>query len=729
MAITRRGFIKGSAAITVAAAAGIAVDGVMSEADEVKSVMSLCPYCGNGCGMYLEVKDGKVVNIRGMEESKASKGKLCILGLTAHEMLTTENRLKYPLIKKNGKLERAGWDEAVELIGRRFKEIIEKNGPDAMGVYHTASFYNEEYYLLNKLVKGGFGTNNLDGSARLCYASTVAAFVKVFGGDVPFMCYEDIDLADCFIISGYNMSSSNPVAFDRIIQRKNEANTALIVIDPRATMLAQKADIHLQIKPGTDIALNNALAYVLFKEGFVNEEKVSKYASGLQELKTHVRKYTPEYAEGITGVSREKIVKAAVTYGRAKNAVTLWMLGLNQSTVGVWKIASLWNLSLITGNIGRPGAGPLSITGQGTAMSLREIGGLPHLLPAHRAVANERHRKEIAGIWRISPDKISPRPGKTAIDMFDAVGKGEIKGLWILQANPAATAPDTNKFINDIKKAEFIVIQDAFHPTETTLLADVILPAAQWAEKDGTASNAERGVNIAKKAVEPPGEAKPDTEIIMMIGKKMGYENLFPYETNEDIFEEWKICTKGQDCDMTGITYRRMAKEFGVQWPCLTPEDPGVKRRFLDLKFPTQDGRAILNICEYKAPAETTDAEYPFVLITGLAREHFHSRTRTANIPRLARAVSHSFVDISPSDANKYRIRNGDVVKVSSRRGAIKVKARVSEDIQNGAVFVPYHFGYLAGDDKSANLLTHQAYDPISKQPEYKACAVKIEKA
>ncbi len=728
MAITRRGFIKGSAAATVAAAAGFAVKGLMADADEVKSIMSLCPYCGNGCGMYLEVKEGKVVNIRGMEESKASKGRLCILGLTAHEMLGAETRLKYPLIKKNGKFERAGWDEAIGLIASRFKGIIEKYGPDAIGVYHTASFYNEEYYLLNKLVKGGFGTNNLDGSARLCYASTVAAFVKVFGGDVPFMCYEDIDLADCFLVSGYNMSSSNPVSFDRILQRKNEANTSLIVIDPRATMMAQKADIHLRIKPGSDIALNNALAYVLFKEGLVNEEKVSKYASGLQEFKTHVQKYTPEYAEGITGVSKDKIIKAAVAYGRAKNAVTFWMLGLNQSTVGVWKIASLWNLSLITGNIGRPGAGPLSITGQGTAMSLREIGGLPHLLPGHRAVANEKHRKEIAEIWGISPDKISPKPGKTAIDMFNAAGKGEIKGLWILQANPAATVPDTNKFINDIKKAEFVVIQDVFHPTETTLLADVILPAAQWAEKDGTASNAERGENIAKKAVEPPGEAKPDTEIIMMLGKKMGYENLFPYKTNEDIFEEWKRCTKGQDCDMTGITYKRMEKEFGVQWPCLTPEDPGVKRRFLDLKFPTQDGRAILNICEHKPPAEPADSEYPFVLITGLVREHFHSRTRTANIPRLARAVSHSYVDISPLDADKYGIRNGDVVKVSSRRGVIKVKAKVSDDIQQGAVFVPYHFGYLAGDDKSANLLTHQAYDPISKQPEYKACAVRIEK-
>ncbi len=690
--------------------------------------MSICPYCGTGCGVDVGVAQGKVVAVKGMADHPINKGELCVLGKNLVGMLHSDDRLLFPMKRDGEQFKQIAWNEAIETVATKFKETIEKHGADSVAMYISASEYIEEYYIYNKFVKGCLGTNNLESSARLCWASGVVGLVKAFGADSPPCAFEDIELADLFFVAGYNPSSSKPIFFKRLMKAKKANKTTMIVVDPRKTDTAKKADVHLQIKPGTDVVLHNALVNVLISNGLINETEAKRITRDFDKLKTHVEKYTPKYASEITGLSEKQIIETAKMIGKSKGALFMWGQGLNQSRIGTRKVTSLLNIPFITGHIGKPGAGPMAVTGQSTAMSLRETGALPHILPGFRKVDDEKARNEIAQIWGVESSKISPKAGKTIADILKSIENGEIKALWVIHSNPVATFPDTQWVRETFKKLDFLVVQDCYHPTETSQYAHILLAGSQWSEKGGTMTNSERGLNLIEQAVQPLGESKADLDIVMEVARKMGFEKQFAFKNNEEIFEEFKLTTKGRVNDISGLNYARLKKEKGIQWPVPTPDHVGTKRRFIDRSFPGTDGKLNLTVNEHLEPAEIPNAEYPLWLITGLVNEQFHSRTRTAKIPALNKAIPAPFVEIHPEDAKQLKIKDGDMLKVSSKRGSVKARATLTEFILKGTIFIPYHFGHLAGEEQAVNNLTNRSFDEAAKQPEYKAAAVKIEK-
>jgi anaerobic selenocysteine-containing dehydrogenase len=689
--------------------------------------MSICPYCGVGCGVEIGVAEDRVIAVRGMKDHPVNRGDLCALGANLLGMLHADGRLLHPMKRVGNSFERIGWDEARRTVAHRISDTIAEHGPDAFAMYVSASEHVEEYYVYNKLVKGCLGTNNLESSARLCWASGVTGLVQAFGADSPPCAYDDLEHADLFVVSGYNPASSKPVLFRRLLAAKRGGAAKLIVIDPRTTPTAAKADAHLRIAPGTDVALHNAIAHVLIRDGFVDEEEARRLTRNYDQLEQHVAQDTPAHASRVTGLREEQITEVARMIGRADAALFLWGQGLNQSRVGTRKVTTLLNLAFMTGNVGKPGAGPLAVTGQSGAMALREVGALPHLLPGLRLVSDDNARSDIGDIWGVDPDRIAPKPGKTLPEILRAIGEGTIKALWVIHANPAATFPDTAWARSVLARTEFLVVQDCYHPTETSRLAHIVLPAAQWGEKTGVVTNSERGLNLVEQAVSPPGEAKADHEIVMDIAREMGFGRHFDYASTEDIFDEYRSCTAGRPCDIGGVTYARLARDKGIQWPVPTADHPGTKRRFTDRRFP--DGKLALGLHRHEGPAEAPDQDYPLLLITGLVAAQFHSRTRTGRVERLNRAVPEPFVEIHPRDAEELAVDDGDRVEVSSRRGRIHAVARVTETMREGAIFVPYHFGDLAGPDQAVNSLTIRSFDERAHQPEFKACAARVAKA
>jgi len=695
---------------------------------EIEWHKSTCPYCGMGCGLMVGVEQGKVVKVRGMKGHPSNDGDICALPANYPPIFTDEDRLKGPMIRYKDQLQPASWDEAIKYVADSFSHIIEDYGPNAVAFYGGAINLTEEYYLMNKLMKGAIGTNNLECSTRLCMASSAAGFISTLGADAPPTCLADIEKADLFLIAGHNMAISSPVLFRRVHAAKKRNGAKVIVVDPRRTKTVSIADIHLQIRPGTDVALNNALAYILLKEGYVDEERVDHYCSGLSDLKELLEEYPPSRATEITGCSEDQIIKAAHAIGQARSMITFWFQGYNHSTQAVFKNNTLHNLSLLTGNFCRPGAGPLSITGEANALGNRWVGALSHLLPGMRFVQNYEHRKETADLWGVSMETIQPTPGRSILDIIKGLHSGDIHALWVMTTNPAASLPNTHWVREGLVKGELLVVQDIFHPTETTMLADVLLPAAQWCEKTGTFISSERRIELVEKVIEPPGEAKPDYEIIWLVARSMGFEKEFPYKTPEEVFEEWKKFTRGRICDMNGVTYDRLRGKVGPQLPCPDLDHPGTPRLFTDWSFPRPDGRAALLARDYVEPVDSIDNEYPFILLTGRLAWHFNTRTRTGRAPRLNSQAPKCFIEIHPEDASRLNITEGNEVEVTSRRGTICLPARFTDNLPTGTVFMPMHYGHVLGigEGKLANILTHAEYDIHSKQPEYKFTAVNI---
>ncbi len=696
---------------------------------------STCPYCGLGCGLMVGVEKGQVVQVRGMKGHPANDGDTCALPVNYPPIFTAEDRLTQPLIRRDGKLAPAAWDEAIARVADGFRRIVEEHGPNAVAFYGGAINLTEEYYLMNKLIKAAIGTNNMECSTRLCMASSAGGFISTLGADTPPTCYADIEKADLFFIAGFNMAVSVPVLFRRIRAAKKENGAQVIVVDPRRTQTAAIADIHLQIRPGTDVALNNTLAHVLFKEGFVDEDRIEHFASGLDDLKELVNDYPPARGAEITGCPEEQIVAAARAIGQARAMLTFWFQGYNHSTQAVFKNNTLHNLSLLTENFCRPGAGPLSITGEANALGNRWVGALAHLLPGLRLVANLQHRREVADFWGIPVAKIQPVPGRSIMDIIKGLHSGDVRALWVMTTNPAASLPHTSWVREGLSKAELLVVQDIFHPTETTLLGDVVLAAAQWCEKTGTFISSERRIELVEQLIDPPGEARPDYEIIWQVARAMGFEKEFPYTSPEEVFEEWKRITRGRLCDMSSVTYDRLRGKIGPQLPCTAAEQDGTPRLFTDWRFPRPDGRAALLSRDYDEPAETTDDEYPFALLTGRLAHHFNTRTRTGRAPRLHKAAPAGYVEIHPHDAARLGIAEGDEVEVASRRGSVRLPARLTDRLLPGTIFVPWHYGdapaesFGVGAGQGANRVTNTVYDIHSKQPEYKFSAVQVVKA
>jgi assimilatory nitrate reductase catalytic subunit len=694
------------------------------EVEPAKQVATTCCFCGVGCGVVVLSSRNEIHSVRGDESHPANFGRLCTKGAALHLSTDPGARLLYPEL--NG--ERASWDEALDYAAQKFGQIIGEHGPDAVAFYISGQLLTEDYYVFNKLAKGLIGTNNVDTNSRLCMSSAVAGYKMSLGADAPPCAYEDIDAADLIMIAGSNTAFAHPVLHQRIeAARAKNPQRKLIVIDPRATVTARAADLHLALKPGTDVALFNAMLHVLRREGFLAASYIEARTEGFSALEALIDRWTPERAAEVCELPVSEIVAAALLFGAAKAALSLYCQGLNQSTSGTFKNSALINLHLATGQIGKPGAGPFSLTGQPNAMGGREVGGMANLLSGHRDLNNKKDRDEVAALWGVR--SVPERPGKTAVEMFDAIGRGEIKAVWIACTNPAQSMPDVSAVRKALERAELVVVQEAFRDAETCAYADVLLPAASWAEKEGSVTNSERRISRVRAAVAPPGEARPDWEIAVAFARKLSPQKakLFPYGTPEEIFDEHRETTRGRDLDITGLSYALLERDGPQQWPYPNGAKGGRTRLYADGIFPTPSGRARFVATEYAPLAEATDADYPISLTTGRLRDQWHSMTRTGLVARLFSHSPEPEVLVSEEALSSMGIRSGDLARVSSRRGSIVLKARASSDMRAGDAFVAMHWGsrFMAGD--GTNSITLPAIDPHSKQPELKHAAVRIE--
>jgi assimilatory nitrate reductase catalytic subunit len=687
-------------------------------------VATTCGYCSVGCGMLIGVKEGRAVSVRGNPHHPVNRGKLCPKGLSEHYTLYAENRARYPLLKKNGKLVRIAWDDALGIMAEKFQEVQRKYGHDALGVISTGQLVTEEFYTLGKLVQLGFRSKNYDGNTTLCMASAVSGYKRSFGSDGPPGCYEDLERAEVVLLLGANLADNHPILCQRLQANQRQI---LIVADPRVTKTAMMADLFLPLKPGSDIALINGCIHIVLRAGLMDREYIEKHTTGFAELKKVVEKYPPERVAEITGLSQESIYKAALLYGRAKNALIAWTMGVNHSVKGTETVNAINNLALITGNVGRPGASPLSITGQCNAMGTREA-GFTSSMPGYRKFESERDRNELAGLWKIAPERLPASRGLAYPDIIEAALSRKVRALWVIATNPIVSYPNFEVLRQSLDALDFLVVQDGFHPTPTTELADLVLPAAIWGEKEGTYTNGERRVSKVNSVVDPPGEARSDFQIFMALAKRIGcYDELFGGWTKpQDAFEEWKKVSAGRLCDYSGMTYERIEQEGGIQWPF--PDErqaPATKRLYSDGGFQTEDGKAKLLCVEWKPFPEQPNPRFPFILNTGRTVEHWHTRTKTGEVPILESMSPNAWLEMNPQDARKFKLKPHDRVDVVSARSRVaNVELRVTEIVAPGQVFMPFHYV-----ETNINQVTQSAFDPISREPNYKQCAVMVEKS
>lgn len=702
---------------------------------DMQETSSTCCYCGVGCGIIIQSEGGRIIGVRGDPAHPANFGHLCTKGSTLHlTAANTAGRALYPEMRarRSQPLQRVGWGEALRHVAERFAAIIRAHGPTAVAFYISGQLLTEDYYVFNKLAKGLIGTNNIDSNSRLCMSSAVSGYKTTLGADAPPACYEDIDHAACLFIAGSNTAYAHPVLFRRIEEaRSRNPAMKMIVVDPRRTETAYSADLHLPILPGTDVALFNGMLHVLLWEGLLDYGYIFAHTEGFDELKATLREYTPKLVADICGVPEAAIVQAALWFSQGPT-LSLYCQGLNQSTSGTDKNAALINLHLATGNIGKAGAGPLSLTGQPNAMGGREVGAMANLLSAHRDLANPTHRAEVARLWGV--DSVPGEPGKTAVDMFEAIKNREIKAVWIACTNPAQSMPDLGNVHAALEQAELVVLQEAFRDTETVHYADVLLPASTWGEKEGTVTNSERRITHVKAAVAPPGEARADWRIVTDFANHLGSllgrdgKRLFPYESVESIFNEHRATTRGYDLDISGLSYALLDTQGPQQWPFPDGADGGRARLYTDGAFPRLGGRARFANTRYKPVTEKTDARYPLHLNTGRLRDQWHGMSRTGRVARLFNHVEEPVLSMHPDDMALRRIASGELVKVSSRRGSLVLPAQPADDLRPTQTFLPMHWGGQWIHGTGCNALTLPAVDTVSGQPELKHAAVKVEK-
>jgi len=705
-----------------------------------------CCYCGVGCGVIVQHDGENIVGVRGDPDHPANFGRLCTKGSTLHlsarPEVRSQARALHPELRlsRNAPRGRTDWDTALGMAARKFAAVIREHGPDSVGFYISGQLLTEDYYVFNKLAKGLIGTNNIDTNSRLCMSSAVAGYKQTLGADAPPSCYEDIDHAEVIFIAGANTAYAHPVLYRRIEEaRKRNPELKLIVADPRRTDTARDADLFLPILPGTDVALFNGMLHVCLWEGLVDQAFIDARTTGFAALRETVRAYTPAHVAQLCGIAEADIVRAAQWFGRARAALSLYCQGLNQSASGTMKNAALINLHLATRQIGKPGAGPFSLTGQPNAMGGREVGGLANLLSAHRDLGNPVHRAEVARLWGV--DSVPATPGKSAVEMFEAVRDGRIRALWIACTNPAQSLPDQRLVRAALEKAELVVLQDAYATTATAPYADVLLPATAWAEKDGTVTNSERRITRVAPVLGKPGEARHDWEIVVgfarllrpLLGRP---RELFPYAGAEEIWNEHRETTRGRDLDITGLSYAILERDGPQQWPYPEGATTGRKRLYEDGVFPTADGRARFVDTAYQPVAEPVDARYPLRLTTGRLRDQWHGMSRTGTVAQLFAHAPEPAVVMSATDMERRFIRNGDLVHVTSRRGSLILPAVAGDDMRAGQVFIGMHWGeeYVSGRGQGSgafgvNALTLPVTDPYSKQPELKHAAVKVLRA
>jgi ferredoxin-nitrate reductase len=696
--------------------------------EETITAQAICPYCGVGCRLSMEAARGELIRVKGVADAPANLGGICAKGATLPEVVQTPDRMMQPQVRvaRHQELEPTSWALALGSTAARFREIIARHGPDAVAFYGSGQLDTEAAYLAVKLFKGSIGTNNTDSNSRLCMASAVAGYQTSLGADGPPCCYADINLSDCLVIWGSNMAEAFPVTFDRIkAHKKANPGVELIVIDPRRTDTAKYATLHVPVAPGGDIPLSNAVGRLLLERGAVEHDFVADHTEGFEDYHDFLLHADWEGLVLAAGVSEALIRELADRIGRSRALLTFYCQGLNQSTVGMWKNNSIINLHLLTGQIGKPGAGPFSLTGQPNAMGGREVGLLAQALPGYRFTDDPDHRAHVEAYWGRPAATISTRPGLSAVEMSRALEAGQLKAIWIAATNPAVSLPDLHQVRRALSKAELIVVQDPYHPTETTRFADVLLPTSQWAEKTFTSTSGERLVSFSEQVVNPPGSALPDWQILAQFGQVMGYSG-FQFDHAGAVWDEFIGLTAGRPCDMAGITSERLRRERHLRWPCPSIDHPGTERLYLDRKFPTPTGRARFHPRPHQPPRETTDHEFPLVLLTGRLYAHWHTLTRTGKSPKLVQREPSAFIEVHPCDAALIGVVAGQLADLSSRRGLIRLPVRINPGLPRGAVFVPFHWGDQQGKNMAANYLTIPAIGRIAKQPEFKYCAVRL---
>ncbi|HEY9807845.1 MAG TPA: nitrate reductase [Halomicronema sp.] len=705
------------------------------------STKTLCPYCGVGCGLEVsppaelgkptnrDAKGNPIWKVRGDRSHPSSQGMVCVKGATIAEAID-KSRLLYPMMRDSldEEFRRVSWDEALNAIVNRIQSVRLNYGVDGICMYGSGQFQTEDYYVAQKLMKGCLGTNNFDANSRLCMSSAVAGYIQSFGSDGPPCCYDDLELTDCAFLIGTNTAECHPIIYNRLRKHhKKNKNVKMIVVDPRRTTTAEDADIHLAIRPGTDIDLINGIAHLLMRWGMLDSAFIDECTSNFSDFAEVIRHYPPELVARKCGIRMDELELAARYWGESKRVLSMWSMGVNQSSEGTAKVRNIINLHLMTGQIGKPGSGPFSLTGQPNAMGGREAGGLANLLPGYRLVKNAEHRSELEKLWGLKAGQISPEIGLTVWEMIKGLETENVGFLWIAATNPAVSMPDLERTKAALKKSPFTVYQDAYYPTETAAFAHVLLPAAQWGEKTGIMTNSERRVTLCSAFREPVGQARPDWAIFAEVGRRLGFTDKFPFTTSAEVFAEFVGLTKNRPCDMSGLSHELLEQEGPQQWPF----PAGIRRTnserlYTDFRFNTPDGRARFGAYHSRGLAEPPDPEYPLVLTVGRLYGHWHTQTRTGRIEKICQMHPQPFLEIHPRDAQKLTIQEDDWVEVRSRRGWAKFQAKVTSAISPGTVFVPMHWGALWADNAEANALTHPEACPDSKQPELKACAVRV---
>ncbi len=674
---------------------------------------TVCAYCGVGCNLRLyRDKNNNLVMAKGLKNPLINDERTCVKGRFGYEYVNSKDRLTTPLIKENGKFREATWEEAIRFTAKRLKEIKEKYGPDAIGVLGSSRCTNEDNYVVQKFARAVIGTNNVDNCARLCHSSTVTGLGKALGAGAATNSISDIKDADVMFVIGSNMTETHPVLAQIVKKHQKEDSAKLIVCDPRKIDLAKSADIFIQHNPGTDIALLNGIMKVIIDENLIDKEFIEAHTKGFEELEKVVAKYDLETVSKITGVKKELIKEAAEIYGKARNATIFYTMGITQHITGTNNVLSIANLALITGNLGREGAGINPLRGQANVQGACDLGALPNVFPGYQKVTDNTVREKFEKAWGVKlPDKV----GIPVSEFGEKALKGELKAVYIMGENPMMSEPDIRNAKKGFESLEFLAVQDIFM-SETAELADVVFPAAAAYEKDGTFTNTDRTVQLLRPAREKPKGTKFDWQIICEVAKAMGYP--MHYESSAEIMDEAASLTPSYG----GIHHYRLEKG-GLQWPCPTDTHPGTKILHRDGHFNKPDGKGVIIPAEYREPAELPDEEYPLILTTGRILYHYHSGNETRRVKALDAFVPQNYVEISPADAEALGIKDGDTVRVSTRRGSIELKARISERPKKGVVFVSFHFREAA-----ANMLTNPVLDPLAKIPEYKVAACKIEK-
>ncbi len=723
------------------------------DAPATDRVRTVCSYCGVGCGIVLDINagpDGRrtVVKASGDKEHPSNAGRLCTKGATGADLLAAPGRLTTALARADRSEQPAplGRDAAIAQTARRLRSVLDTHGPDAVALYVSGQMTLEAQYLANKLAKGFMRTNTIESNSRLCMASAGSGYKLSLGADGPPGSYEDFAHADVFLVTGANMADCHPILFLRMMERV-KAGAKLIVVDPRRNATTAKADLHLRIRPGTDLALLNGLLHLLVENGHTDPAFIAEHTEGWAGMPAFLRDYPPAAVAEITGIPEDDIRQAARWIGEAGEWMSCWTMGLNQSTHGTWNTNALINLHLATGAICRPGSGPFSLTGQPNAMGGREMGYMGPGLPGQRSVLVDEDRAFTEELWGIEPGALrADGSGSGTVDMFRRMAEGEIKACWIICTNPVASVANRRTVIEGLEAAEFVVAQDVFADTETNAYADIVLPAALWAESEGVMINSERTLTLSRRATDPPGEAWPDWRIIAAVACAMGYEDAFGYTSAEEIFAE--ITRAGNPrtgYDLRGVTYERL-RETPVQWPSADVEGPARNPvRYLNdgvsqeltvrpdgsvprLAFPLPGGRAAFHARPHLPAAEIPDGDFPHLLNTGRLQHQWHTLTKTAKIPKLNRLDPAPFVEIHPDDAAALGLAEGDGVEVASRRGRAVLPARITDRVRAGECFAPFHWNDLFGEYLGVNAVTNDAVDPISFQPELKVCAVRLAK-